>query len=542
MGTTNKMNIKFNTLFLITLILSISLVATNSITSENESNALNTESEELQVRIPGGYWNIVGPTGLCVSARNRNGRLVQQNCNQGSDMMWTAQRHGSGYIVRSRNGRVIDNAGRGSRNGNPILGYQQNNTPAQIWAIESVHNGDHVHFRNLQRNKCLDDTGRKGVNQKYHLWSCSNGNKNQWFRLAAWKATPVLGRVYPAGWWNIVGPTGLCVSAKHNNGRLVQDNCGNRSDLLWTAQRHGNGLIILNRTGRAMDNSARRGNNGNPILGYRRNNTPAQIWAIESVRHGNHVHFRNIQRNKCLDDTGRKAVGQRYHLWSCSNGNKNQWFRLMNPRKNNNLAGTMKIPSGRWFNLVGPSGLCVEYSRRKDMRLVQRPCNHENDLQWQFIRRSNGYIIRNRQHGYVIDNSGAKNRNGNPIIGYRLHGKPNQIWAPQSVNGSTFLLRNPQTNRCMDATGLHGNGRLYHLWSCSKGNRNQWFRIGNPQRRPIIRPRPMPRPMPRPIAIPTVVPAPVTPAPAPMPQWGATYPIAFFKPTPGHIDMDTLRN
>merc|ERR1712032_1034488 len=125
-----------------------------------------------------------------------------------------------------------------------------------------------------------------------------------------------------------------------------------------------------------------------------------------------------------------------------------------------------------------------------------------------------------------MGNSGAKNRNGNPIIGYRQHGKPNQIWAPQAVNGSTFLLRNPQTNRCMDATGLHANGRLYHLWSCSKRNRNQWFRLGNPQ--------------PRPIAIPDVAPAPVTPAP--MPQWGSSYPIAFFKPTPGNIDMETPRN
>merc|ERR1712032_211031 len=206
---------------------------------------------------------------------------------------------------------------------------------------------------------------------------------------------------------------------------------------------HGNGLIILNRTGRAMDNAARRGNNGNPILGYRRNNTPAQIWAIESVRHGNHVHFRNIQRNKCLDDTGRKGVGQKYHLWGCSNGNKNQWFRLAAPR--NNIG--MKIPTGRWFNLVGPGGLCVEASNKNGHRLVQRTCNHENDLQWQFIPSNGGYIVRNR-NAHVIDNSGARNRNGNPIIGYRQHGKPNQIWAAQSVNGNTFLLK---THKLTDA-------------------------------------------------------------------------------------------
>jgi len=196
----------------------------------------------------------------------------------------------------------------------------------------------------------------------------------------------------------------------------------------------------------------------------------------------------------------------------------------------------MRIPRGRWFNLIGPGGLCVEASKKNVHRLVQRPCNHDNDLKWQFILKKGGYVIRNRKTGMVIDNSGARNKNGNPIIGYKQHGKPNQIWAPQAVTVNTFLLRNPQTNRCMDATGGHANGRLYHLWSCSNGNKNQWFRLGNPQKRPVVRPtpRPMPRPMPRP------VPAPVTPAP--MPQWGATYPIAFFKPTRGNIDMNTLRN
>merc|ERR1712032_792943 len=341
----------------------------------------------------------------------------------------------------------------------------------------------------------------------------------------------------PNGWFNIVGITGICMSARNNNGRLVQVICSNSNDLLWTTSRQGSGLIVRSKNGRVMDNAARRGNNGNPILGYRRNNTPAQIWAIESVHHGNHVHFRNLQRNKCLDDTGRHAVGQKYHLWSCSNGNKNQWFRLASPPRNN--IGTMKIPAGRWFNLIGPSGLCVEASHRNGHRLVQRLCNHENDLQWQFIPMNGGYLVRNRNR-HVIDNSASRNRNGNPIIGYRQHGKPNQIWAPQAVNGSTFLLRNPQTNRCMDATGRHANGRLYHLWSCSKGNRNQWFRLGNPQRRPIAIPSVRPRPMPRPIAIPDVAPAPITPAP--MPQWGSSYPIAFFKPTPGNIDMETLRN
>merc|ERR1712032_1653695 len=100
------------------------------------------------------------------------------------------------------------------------------------------------------------------------------GNRNQWFRLAAPRATRPAkrpARLYPNGWWNIVGKTGLCVSARNNKGNLVQQACGNRSDLLWTAQPLKNGLIIINRTGRIMDNRGQGPRNGNPVIGWPRN-------------------------------------------------------------------------------------------------------------------------------------------------------------------------------------------------------------------------------------------------------------------------------
>ena len=176
------MNSQSNIIFLITLIFLMSLVATNS-TAENTDSITSFIQETTSTpAMPFGYWNIIGPTGLCISSRNNNGRLVQQNCSNAADMMWTAQKHGSGYVIRAKNGRVIDNSRQGKNNGNGILGYSLNYTPAQIWAIEIV-NGNHVHFRNLQRNKCLDDTANHNVNEKYHLWDCSNGNQNQWFRL-----------------------------------------------------------------------------------------------------------------------------------------------------------------------------------------------------------------------------------------------------------------------------------------------------------------------------------------------------------------------
>jgi len=381
----------------------------------------------------------------------------------------------------------MDNRGQGARNGNPVIGYPRNNTPAQIWAIESVRHGNHVHFRNLQRNKCLDDTGVARVNRHYHIWSCSNGNRNQWFRLAVYRRPARPTRLYPNGWFNIVGKTGLCVSARHNRGNLTQQRCGTGADLQWRVIRYRNGLILQARNGRIMDNRGQGARNGNPVIGYPRNNTPAQIWAIESVRHGNHVHFRNLQRNKCLDDTGVARVNRHYHIWSCSNGNRNQWFRLAvyrRPVRPTRPTRPIARMPGNFLNLVGPNGLCVGATRRNGARLYQGFCSRYTDFMWRFYRLRNVYILVNR-NGYVMDNAGSRNRNGNPVIGYRRHNKGNQLWVPEMINKRHFILRNPQTNRCLDNQGRPRVGGQYHIWSCSKNNRNQWFSIQTP--RPTIR-------------------------------------------------------
>ena len=138
-------------------------------------------------------------------------------------------------------------------------------------------------------------------------------------------------KLYPDGFFNIIGKTGLCVSANRINGALTQRNCGSSDDLLWKAENQLNGLVILCKNGMVFDNSGQQNINGNPTLGYSRNFGPNQVWVIESVQNGNHVHFRNPQTNRCFDDTGVAGVGRTYHIWDCRNENRNQWFRLNPP-------------------------------------------------------------------------------------------------------------------------------------------------------------------------------------------------------------------
>merc|ERR1711957_296963 len=101
----------------------------------------------------------------------------------------------------------------------------------------------------------------------------------------------------PKGWFNVVGKTGLCVASRLNNGNLQQEKC-----------------------------------KGNKIFGNKRNNNRAQIWAIELVNNGKHVHFRNYLRNKCLDDTRKAVINNFYYLKKCSDDDKNQWFLLETPK------------------------------------------------------------------------------------------------------------------------------------------------------------------------------------------------------------------
>merc|ERR1712032_1237046 len=102
----------------------------------------------------------------------------------------------------------------------------------------------------------------------------------------------------------------------------------------------------------------------------------------------------------------------------------------------------VKIPSNQWFNLIGHNGLCVD-AARNGHRLRQGRCSTGSNSQWSFIPHNNGYIIRNKNN-IAVDNSGSRNKDRNPIIGYKNHRGHNQIWVPEMVNGNTIRMKTQQ--------------------------------------------------------------------------------------------------
>jgi hypothetical protein len=132
----------------------------------------------------------------------------------------------------------------------------------------------------------------------------------------------------PEGWFNIVGKSGFCVSAAFaSRGRLFQANCGQSDTLLWKAEKVKNGVVLLSKNNFALDNFENKKCSENPIISYQRNNTPAQVFAIEP-RDGAFFQLRNIHSNKCLDDTSAKGVGNLYVIMNCKKENANQMYEL----------------------------------------------------------------------------------------------------------------------------------------------------------------------------------------------------------------------
>jgi len=309
-------------LFITVLFLTQSVISKSSFKKKNISRSLLKVTQPKLY--PDGWFNIIGKDDFCVSAEVRHGSLVQQKCGAADELSWKAENTPNGLVIQSKNGLAFDNRGYENKNGNPVFGWTRHGGPNQVWFIEPTKNSDLVQIRNPQTNKCFDVPGGvAGVGKTYHIWECVNGHPNQSFRLK-----PVV-RLYPDGWFNIIGKDEFCVSAEVRDGSLVQQKCGAADELSWKAENTPNGLVIQSKNGMVFDNSGYENKNGNAVFGWTRHGGPNQVWFIEPTKNSDLVQIRNPQTNKCFDvPAGLGMVGGSYLIWECVNGHPNQSFRL----------------------------------------------------------------------------------------------------------------------------------------------------------------------------------------------------------------------
>merc|ERR1712032_980060 len=386
---TNNKNIIKNIIFLITLIISISLISSNSNSITSNMNSSTTSNIQLNksdqaishmpshmpphmppktANLPNGWINIVGPKGYCIGSRLKNSNLTQQYCGDQVTLLWKIERNDKGgyYLINKQKDRVMYNSG------NSIYGYRPNKSWQTNWKIESVGNGKFI-FRNVHRkNYCVDNYGKAKINQIYRTYICKNKNENQSFSFETPKKTH-----YPApekGWFNIIAKSGLCLAARNNNGNVIQANCGDTDDLLWTFIREADGIRISNKTKRQMDAM------GGSVYGYLKQNVQRQIWDITSLGNGK-LQFRNYIRNTCIDDYGKNDVNGKLRMFKCDKNGKDQEFSFAPAKK-------MDLPKG-WINIVGNKGYCMA-SRIKNSNLSQQYCGDQDTLLWKIERNDKG--------------------------------------------------------------------------------------------------------------------------------------------------------
>merc|ERR1711957_1015435 len=321
------------------------------------------------------WYNIVGPTGLCVAANSGNGRITQQKCGNDSKLLWKKELKGNKFLIINKNGKTLDNGGNRNRNGNPIYSWTKHGGRNQLWSLNRQSNGKYL-IKESSFNKCLDDTGRKNINGVYHLWSCSSHNKNQWFEFKTVTDTPTL---------NIGGPYLVKFNQKlvsqaspYGNNAFPATNAVNGSNK-FTHTNRGKGMWWKAQFGEQYNFTKIRIRNRINCCGQRLAKTQVFIsgklcgslptstqngkwYEVTCNLKGNEIKLVSVQNTwLSIANIQAYATGPYFHVLEsppCSEG----WFRPSQtmrciPIKQKTSLYTSNNNS--WFNIVGPTGLCV---------------------------------------------------------------------------------------------------------------------------------------------------------------------------------------
>jgi hypothetical protein len=429
-----------------------------------ELHATSKTISEVNARFnpPRGWVRIQTNGNKCVHSAVRR-KITQGPC-YGYNSLWTFIRVDKAFFVKSKNGQVLDVSGGRTNNGAHILAWNKHGGNNQRWQFINIGRGKLL-LKNVKSRKCLDNTGSIRRGRRYHQWSCNSRNRNQHIRI-------IKVRGVPNSWVYIKGPGGLCVQTSTR--RITQGSCrGNNA--LWRFVRYRNKYIIQSkRNRRVFDVAGGARHNGGQIYAWSRHNGSNQMWDVFNNRRRKFM-IKNVRSSKCLDNTGKIRRGRGYHQWSCSSGNKNQQFYLIDPRQKRRRPASriqrISYPKG-WGRIKGPGNLCVYATRRK---ITQGSCSGNNSL-WRFFKkgRRNEFVVQSK-NGRVLDVYGGRTNKGVTIIAGNKHGRDNQRWSFIKFRKGNFLLRNVRSKKCIDNTGSIRRGRRYHQWYCSKRNRNQWF-------------------------------------------------------------------
>ena len=184
---TNTNNTKSNIVFLLTLILSMNLISTNSISSnlKSKSESLLEEEETITGRDynnpkyePKKQWfNIVAYDGKCLTALGKGRPLKEKECNNSDGAVWRMLKKPEGYQFFSKKIKLAIDSSLQMR-GKPVRSKNVNkyNLKGTIYYTFGQKEG---YFQLSSGIYCL--TTEK--DQDIIMMTCNSWNKKQWFKF-----------------------------------------------------------------------------------------------------------------------------------------------------------------------------------------------------------------------------------------------------------------------------------------------------------------------------------------------------------------------
>merc|ERR1712151_1028628 len=219
-----------------------------------------------------------------------------------------------------------------------------------------------------------------------------------------------------------------------------------------------------------------RRSNNNPVYAYNRGTYAlGQIWLPVMAGHGKFI-LMNPYSSRCLSIYGKTTPGQQNLVTAeCNKEDNKQLIDLRAAQKAN-------FPDNKWFNLCSVRGICINAPNSNSGLLIQNYGSTYNKMMWMFIPYKGAYHIKNRD-GLLITNLANRKGNGNAIYAYNKGTyAPSQIWLPQMVNKTQFILFNPYSSKCISLQGKVESGKTnFKLYDCNRNDRNQLFELQTPK-------------------------------------------------------------
>jgi GH25 family lysozyme M1 (1,4-beta-N-acetylmuramidase) len=432
------------------------------------------------------------------SASKANGTPVQLYQSNGT----TAQRYqieavGNGVyrMYDCNSGKAIDVRNGGTVNGTAIQQYSPNGTQSQNWYVRGNGNGT-VGFYNRNSGRYIDVPSGKAHNgAKLQLYN-GNATRAQRFRIVQAASTREMSdrlaaknrSVLKDGTYRLAAARNqsYALTATNSNAQLGRQD-GTESQL-WNVTHDDAGYVTFTnvKTGKVLDLSAARAEQGRNIDMWAANNTWAQRWIVERSGAGLTLHSA-VDPGYALDiASDRMANGTNVRAWKLNDSDGQRLIAqppaigaqaadlLADAHRNDLSNGSHRLfsASNHQFALDLASASTADGANVRIYR-----SNGTAAQLWAVSHDRKGYVIlTNVASGKVLDLDSARAVNGQNVRQYSSNGTRAQRWIAV-CSGNSFVLHsavNPDFVIDIDSNRM-ANGTNVRLWRQNHTTAQSWI-------------------------------------------------------------------